>query len=67
MKAYLKTNSLSASGPIPTNLKRLKTYFALALTLLFSLTIILIYTYFMTYEAAKEQILDVGVEMFTKV
>ncbi len=67
MKATLKNNSDSATGPISTNLNRLITHFALALTLLFSLTIILIYTYFMTYEAAKEQILDVGGEMFTKV
>lgn len=37
------------------------------LTLLISLSTVLTYTYFMTYEAAKEKILDVGGEMFTKV
>jgi signal transduction histidine kinase len=50
-----------------TTLKSSITHFSLVLTLLFSLTAILIFTYFITYEAAKEQILDVGGEMFTKV
>lgn len=67
MKATLKNNSISASGPIPTIFNKSLTHFALVLTLLLSLTTVLIFTYFMTYEAAKEQILDVGGEMFTKV
>ncbi|MFZ2951210.1 MAG: cache domain-containing protein, partial [Desulfuromonadaceae bacterium] len=67
MKAAVENNSLSASGPTPTILNRLITHFSLVLTLLLSLTIVLILTFFMTYEAAKEQILDVGGEMFTKV
>jgi signal transduction histidine kinase len=48
-------------------LKSSITHFSLVLTLLFSLTTILIFTYFITYESAKEQVLDVGGEMFTKV
>ena len=50
-----------------TTLKSSITHFSLVLTLLFSLTAILIFTYFITYESAKDQILDVGGEMFTKV
>jgi signal transduction histidine kinase len=50
-----------------TTLKRSITHFSLVLTFLFSLTTILIFTYFITYESAKEQVLDVGGEMFTKV
>ena len=50
-----------------TTLKSSITHLGLVLTLLFSLTAILIFTYFTTYESAKEQVLDVGGEMFTKV
>ena len=50
-----------------TTLKSSITHFSLVLTLLLSLTTILIFTYFVTYKSAKEQILDVGGEMFTKV
>jgi len=67
MKTAVENNSLSASGPFPTILNRLITHFSLVLTLLLSLTVVLILTFSMTYEAAKEQILDVGGEMFTKV
>lgn len=67
MNTIFKNNFLSESGPISTFLNRSITHFALVLTLLFSLTTVLIFTYFMTYEASKEQILDVGGEMFTKV
>lgn len=67
MKAALNNSSLPASGPISTLFNRSIAHFGLVLTLLLSLTSILIFTYFTTYEAAKEQILDVGGEMFTKV
>lgn len=50
-----------------TTLKNSITHLGLVLTLIFSLTVILIFTYFTTYESAKEQVLDVGGEMFTKV
>ena len=39
----------------------------LVLTLLLSLSALFAFTYSLTYESAKEQILDVGGEMFTKV
>lgn len=61
------TNSPSELIPIITTLKNSISHLALVLTLLFSLTAILIFTYFTTYESAREQILDVGGEMFTKV
>lgn len=67
MKTTLNNKPHSASSPIPAILTKTITHFALVLTLLLSLSIVLTYTYFMTYEAAKEQILDVGGEMFTKV
>jgi len=50
-----------------TPLKKSISHLGLVLTLLFSLTAVLVFTYFTTYESAKEQILDVGGEMFTKV
>src|SRR6185369_6696041 len=59
--------SISRFRDILTNLKSSITHLGLVLTLLFSLTAILTVTYFITYEAAKEQVLDVGGEMFTKV
>ena len=53
--------------PIINTFKNSISNLGLILTLLFSLTAILVFTYFITYESAKEQILDVGGEMFTKV
>ncbi|HBA87928.1 MAG TPA: hypothetical protein DCZ75_08030 [Geobacter sp.] len=52
---------------LKSSLRNSFTQFVLVLTLLFSLTSILVITYYMTYQAAKEQVLDVGGEMFTKV
>jgi len=60
-------NSPSRLSLVLTTLKNSITHLGLVLTLLFSLTAILVFTYFTTYESAKEQILDVGGEMFTKV
>ena len=54
-------------NPIINTFKNSISNLGLILTLLFSLTAILVFTYFITYESAKEQILDVGGEMFTKV
>ena len=54
-------------APFISTLKSSFTQFVLVLTLLFSLTSILVITYYLTYQAAKEQVLDVGGEMFTKV
>ena len=59
--------SLSRFREILAILKSSMTHLGLVLTLLFSLTAILIVTFFMTYKSAKEQVLDVGGEMFTKV
>ncbi|ABQ28507.1 cache domain-containing protein [Geotalea uraniireducens] len=67
MKDIPKKNAPSKLSLILTILKSSITHLGLVLTLLFSLTIILIFTYFTTYQSAKEQILDVGGEMFTKV
>ena len=67
MKVYLRKFSMFGLKDILTTLKSSITHLSLVLTLLFSLTTILIATYFMTYESAKEQVLDVGGEMFTKV
>ncbi len=62
-----KKLSISSIPEILASLKSSMTHLGLVLTLLFSLTAILIVTYFITYESAKEQVLDVGGEMFTKV
>ncbi len=67
MKAIPKNNSAATSGAVFTILRKSVTQFGLVLTLLLSLTTVLIYTYSITYESAKEQVLDVGGEMFTKV
>jgi signal transduction histidine kinase len=67
MKVYLRNFSIFRLHYIFTTLRNSITHLGLVLTLLFSLTTILIVTYFMTYESAKEQVLDVGGEMFTKV
>ena len=67
MKAFLKSNFLSTFRHNSAIFTKSITHFGLVLTLLLSLTTVLIFTYFTTYEAAKEQILDVGGEMFTKV
>ena len=67
MKVYLRNFSIFRLHCIFTTLRNSITHLGLVLTLLFSLTTILIVTYFMTYESAKEQVLDVGGEMFTKV
>ena len=67
MKDPTKTISISTIKETLKVLKNSITHLGLVLTLLLSLTTILTITYFMTYEAAKEQILDVGGEMFTKV
>ena len=67
MKFVPKNDRAAKSRLVHTILKKSATHFGLVLTLLLSLTTILIYTYFITYESAKEQILDVGGEMFTKV
>jgi len=67
MKFYPRKFSTFGIKDILTTLKSSITHLSLVLTLLFSLTTILIVTYFMTYESAKEQVLDVGGEMFTKV
>jgi signal transduction histidine kinase len=61
------TNPPSKLSLIINILKNSTTHLGLVLTLLFSLTAILIFIYFTTYESSKEQILDVGGEMFTKV
>ncbi len=67
MKFSARKFSIFDIKDILTTLKSSITHLSLVLTLLFSLTTILIVTYFMTYESAKEQVLDVGGEMFTKV
>lgn len=67
MTDITKRNFLSRLNLIITILKNSITHLGLVLTLLFSLTSILIFTYFTTYESAKEQVLDVAGEMFTKV
>ncbi|MGB9080088.1 MAG: cache domain-containing protein [Desulfuromonadaceae bacterium] len=67
MKAFLKSHFLATFRHDSSILTKSITHFGLVLTLLLSLTSVLIFTYFTTYEAAKEQILDVGGEMFTKV
>lgn len=67
MKDPTKAISISTIKETLKVLKNSITHLGLVLTLLLSLTTILTITYFMTYEAAKEQILDVGGEMFTKV
>jgi signal transduction histidine kinase len=67
MKGSRKKISLATFREILNILKSSITHLGLVLTLLFSLTTILIVTYFMTYESAKDQVLDVGGEMFTKV
>lgn len=67
MNSPPRKDSPFRSGQSLRSLKRFVTHLGLILTLLFSLTAILTITFFMTYEAAKEQVLDVGGEMFTKV
>ena len=67
MKDMQSKEPAAGFHPLKAILRSSPTHFGLVLTLLFSLTSILVITYYMTYQSAKEQVLDVGGEMFTKV